>query len=229
MVIRRKILVALACPRTLVAVVVCAVLLGGGLVGASSARASVADVTYDDPFAYCAAVGTINSPDARYTGPGTPDVVTEPFGWETGYRWRCINGSVWSCSWGANLPCGKAITRTTPAPRVKRFCRNNPNSFVPAAVTWHAAIYAWDCKNGRAKRGRQVWHVDGQGFVKEVWRRVSPPTTTPPTTSPFVACSDGLDNDSDGKTDYPADPGCSGTTDTSEVDAPSGPMFRWSG
>ncbi|MCB0828132.1 MAG: PKD domain-containing protein [Solirubrobacterales bacterium] len=32
------------------------------------------------------------------------------------------------------------------------------------------------------------------------------------------ACSDGFDNDGDGKTDYPADPGCTGTNDTSEVD-----------
>ncbi|HKJ36240.1 MAG TPA: calcium-binding protein [Solirubrobacterales bacterium] len=33
------------------------------------------------------------------------------------------------------------------------------------------------------------------------------------------ACSDGLDNDGDGKTDFPADPGCTGAADTSEVDA----------
>lgn len=38
-------------------------------------------------------------------------------------------------------------------------------------------------------------------------------------------CSDGVDNDGDGKIDYPADPGCSSTTDDNETDpqqAPSG-------
>ena len=35
-------------------------------------------------------------------------------------------------------------------------------------------------------------------------------------------CSDGVDNDGDGLTDYPDDPGCSSATDTSELNAPSG-------
>lgn len=33
-----------------------------------------------------------------------------------------------------------------------------------------------------------------------------------------VACADDIDNDNDGKTDYPNDPGCSSDTDTSETD-----------
>ena len=33
-------------------------------------------------------------------------------------------------------------------------------------------------------------------------------------------CSDGLDNDNDGKIDYPADPGCSSSTDNDETDPP---------
>lgn len=37
---------------------------------------------------------------------------------------------------------------------------------------------------------------------------------------PSPACSDGLDNDLDGKTDHPADPGCAGPGDGSEVDPP---------
>lgn len=50
-----------------------------------------------------------------------------------------------------------------------------------------------------------------------------PPTTTepPPTTTeppPPVACADGLDNDADGKVDYPADPGCTSASDTDETD-----------
>lgn len=37
------------------------------------------------------------------------------------------------------------------------------------------------------------------------------------------ACSDGLDNDGDGKVDFPADPGCSSLADVSEADPP-GPV-----
>jgi hypothetical protein len=33
-------------------------------------------------------------------------------------------------------------------------------------------------------------------------------------------CSDGLDNDNDGKIDYPSDPGCSSSSDTDETDTP---------
>jgi len=45
-------------------------------------------------------------------------------------------------------------------------------------------------------------------------------TDAPP---PAPACSDGLDNDADGQTDFPADPGCVDTTDTDETNAPPPP------
>ncbi len=41
---------------------------------------------------------------------------------------------------------------------------------------------------------------------------------TQPASVASVACSDGLDNDNDGYTDYPADQGCTSSADTSEVD-----------
>jgi micrococcal nuclease len=48
----------------------------------------------------------------------------------------------------------------------------------------------------------------------------TPPPETPPAPAP-AACSDGVDNDSDGAIDYPADPGCSDSVDSSEFsDAP---------
>ena len=37
------------------------------------------------------------------------------------------------------------------------------------------------------------------------------------------ACSDGVDNDGDGKTDYSADPGCSSTSDNDETDPAPAP------
>jgi endoglucanase len=48
------------------------------------------------------------------------------------------------------------------------------------------------------------------------------PTPTPvptptPTPTPEFACSDGVDNDGDGLTDYPDDPGCASATDSDEL------------
>ena len=45
----------------------------------------------------------------------------------------------------------------------------------------------------------------------------------PPPPPPTYACSNGLDDDGDGKIDYPADPGCTGATDTDEADPPPPP------
>jgi hypothetical protein len=42
-------------------------------------------------------------------------------------------------------------------------------------------------------------------------------------TSPSKACSDGVDNDGDGKVDYPADPGCTSGNDTDETNAAAPP------
>jgi hypothetical protein len=56
--------------------------------------------TFTHPFAYCAALGTIDAPDSRYTGPKVPDVVAQglkkafgaPAGRATVYEWQCTNG-----------------------------------------------------------------------------------------------------------------------------------------
>ena len=46
-----------------------------------------------------------------------------------------------------------------------------------------------------------------------------------PSPPPPAACGDGLDNDGDGKIDFPADGGCAGATDGDEMDAPPPPTF----
>jgi hypothetical protein len=45
-----------------------------------------------------------------------------------------------------------------------------------------------------------------------------PPTTTqsPPADAKHAPCSDGVDNDRDGKTDFPQDPGCTSAEDPAE-------------
>ena len=48
--------------------------------------------------------------------------------------------------------------------------------------------------------------------------QVVDPAPPPPPPPPAAACSDGQDNDADGKVDYPADPGCTDASDTDESD-----------
>lgn len=45
-----------------------------------------------------------------------------------------------------------------------------------------------------------------------------PPTSTTPPPPPAAVCGDGVDNDADGKVDFPADPGCASVTDGDEAD-----------
>ncbi len=49
------------------------------------------------------------------------------------------------------------------------------------------------------------------------------PGTPPPPPPPAPQCSDGADNDGDGLTDFPADPGCVDAQDNNEQDAPPPP------
>lgn len=47
-------------------------------------------------------------------------------------------------------------------------------------------------------------------------------TVTVTDSAPPPQCGDGVDNDGDGQTDYPADPGCSSSTDNDETNPPPG-------
>lgn len=155
------------------------------LLAAASAHAA----TYDDPAAYCAAVGTIDRPDARYTGEAVPEWIARALMRATNApadsspaffkhaAWRCDQGKVLACSYGANIPCdAKADAGRKPGPGAKEFCRENPGAdVVPAVATGHATIFAWRCKGKRPVIARQVLKVDRRGFPAEFWHVVSPP------------------------------------------------------
>src|ERR1700677_1930340 len=78
-----------------------------------------AQKTYSDPSAYCKAVGTIDKPDARYTGPKLPAWMADKLHLQPDQgkmmEWRCANKAVVACLYGANIPCGsKAKTSHKP-------------------------------------------------------------------------------------------------------------------
>jgi putative hemolysin len=145
---------------------------------------------FTDPFAYCAAVGTVDKPDARYTGPKTPDSVVkgvrkalntpadasnQPF--VDGTSWRCADGKVMACFIGANLPCEtKADTSKTPNAGIVDFCKANPAAeVVPAAAAGRATVYSWRCKSGAPEIVKQIFNPDAQGFIKEIYYEIAKP------------------------------------------------------
>jgi hypothetical protein len=140
-----------------------------------------------DPFAYCAAVGTVDAPDARYGGPAVPPAVVAglrkelqtpeefPSEWLiAGTSWRCMNGTVWACFVGANLPCaGKADTNRAPGPALVQYCKANADApAIPASVTGRTTVFRWRCSAGTPAIIDQVVQPDARGFISSIWHEI---------------------------------------------------------
>jgi hypothetical protein len=83
---------------------------------------------------------------------------------------RCREGKVWLCNYGANLVCEKADSRRTSA-GAANFCIQNPGSdVVPMAATGHDVIYDWKCVGNKAVISRQIETVDPRGFIAGNWK-----------------------------------------------------------
>lgn len=135
--------------------------------------------TFTDPAPYCRAVGTIDKPDSRYTGPKLPGWMAAKLGMKPGdgrlMEWRCAKGAVLACRYGANIPCdAKAATSRKPTPAVARYCHENPDAdFVPMYVTGHRTVVSWACR-GRRPAVIRVGAVDARGYAKAFWHQVAP-------------------------------------------------------
>jgi hypothetical protein len=150
---------------------------------------NVEGATFDDPFAYCAAVGTIDVPDARFIGPEVPDVIAEgvraAFGaedvdlevYQRGTFWRCMDGAVYACNVGANLPCeSKADTSREPSQPIIDYCAENTDSdFIPAVVTGRTTVYEWACEDSEPVILDQYTEVDSRGYLQFIWHELTPP------------------------------------------------------
>jgi hypothetical protein len=144
---------------------------------------------YNDPFAYCAATGTINQPDDRYTGEEVPDTIAEGIRsafdaedvdlevYRRGTVWRCVDGKVYACNVGANIPClAKADLSREPSQPIIDYCKEIPTSdFIPAAVTGRSTIYSWGCKDSEPIIVEQYTEVDQQGVLEFAWHELTPP------------------------------------------------------
>ncbi|MFM8323030.1 MAG: hypothetical protein ACKOC5_19135 [Chloroflexota bacterium] len=155
-----------------------------------SAPTAGVPATFGDPFAYCQAVGTIDRPDERYTGEKISDMLVKGYLQAAGipenpeyseqYKqmttWRCMDGKVMVCNFGANLPCdSKANTSKEPTQAMNEFCTANPEvDFIPMAVTGHDVIYSWRCAKGAPLLLEQIAQVDAAGFLQNIWYAVTP-------------------------------------------------------
>jgi hypothetical protein len=179
-----------------------AVLVGCGTTPAPATTATpVATATlatYTDPFAYCATVGTMDTPGADHVDPQVPESVAQGLHQalnapdtpidvlQNGSFWRCMDGSVYACFVGANLPCeAKANTDRTPTQEEIDYCQQNPNSdFVPAVVAGRETTYEWRCLDGAPDIEKQLSQSDAQGFFSDIWYKISQNAATGATTGP---------------------------------------------
>jgi hypothetical protein len=132
-------------------------------------------------------VDTIDAPDAAYTGPKVPDSVATGLQMalnapdtplemlKNGSSWRCMDGEVYACFVGANLPCeAKANSDRTPTVEETDFCQQNRNAdVIPAVVTGRETVFEWRCRDGDPEIVRQVFQPDAQGFLSEIWYELS--------------------------------------------------------
>ncbi len=145
--------------------------------------------TYENPFEYCKAVGTVDTPGAEYTGPKMPEVITQSLRkimgvsdtmpkemFDEGTYWRCMGGSIYACNVGNNLPCQyKADVSKEPNDGMLNYCGENPDAeFIPMYASGRTTVYEWKCDNGTPEIVKQITKTDKAGYIADIWFKLSP-------------------------------------------------------
>lgn len=161
---------------------VCSGLVVLFLLGNRSSASEIVATPTSHPFAYCSAIGSIDRP----AGGGSPvPMALKPFlsralglsaGGDLGperYYWRCMNGKVFVCAIGANIPCGAKADLAKRNVGAEKFCQDNADAaFVPAYATGHETLFAWSCSLGHAVRGKVIAKLDPRGYRIDIWHEV---------------------------------------------------------
>ena len=140
-----------------------------------------------DPFAYCERVGVDDRLTAAARESSEPSIkILQPYLRAAlelpagpplpagSVFWRCLQGKVYVCAVGANLPCGSKADRAKRNPGAETYCREHPTTTdVPAYATGHETIYSWRCAEGKAVRGRAIAVLDARGFRSDLWHVVA--------------------------------------------------------
>jgi hypothetical protein len=165
------------------------VLVAFFLVGNRSVASDVVASATSDPFAYCAAIGSIDRPAG---GSSPVPMALEPFlarvlGLPAGldfrpesYYWRCMNGVVFVCAIGANIPCAAKADLARRNVGADTYCQDNPEArLVPAYATGHETLYAWSCSLGHALAGKRMAKLDPRGYRIDIWHPVTRAFSSP--------------------------------------------------
>jgi len=145
---------------------------------------------YGDPHDYCRAVGTIDVPDNRYTGPDEPSAVLEALytpqqiatAKSEGRKpnmysiaWRCMDGQAWACEEDmSGAACMQVNRSRTPSPEMVRYCQASPGAGIPRAVTgtqWMLA-HDWTCR-GTSPVIARSHPIDPRGFAPVAWKQLT--------------------------------------------------------
>jgi hypothetical protein len=127
--------------------------------------------TFDNPFDYCRAVGTVDYVDARYVGPHLTaeiaDALRVPLASAPDrVSWRCAGGAVMACA-SFDWP---VCAMTPAAPEMIDYCLRNPG-----ATRLLAPNGTWSCDGNKPKLPEGAnWPVDDRGFYPAGWIPVLP-------------------------------------------------------
>lgn len=133
-----------------------------------------------------------------------------------GGGWACVSGVTYTGNVGKNC----SVTDKATTPQFSRAGQPQPVGWVnPIAGDFHLTSGSVAINAGSSLYA-PITDKDGKSRVgaPDAGAYEYAGTVTPP-----PACNDGNDNDGDSKIDYPADPGCSSTTDTTESPDPTPP------
>ena len=151
--------------------------------------AGAGDTTYVTPFDYCKAVKNADLPGPEYKGPKLPDAVAQQLRKDMGVSdsmpeemfndgtyWRCMDGDVYACNVGANLPCQeRADMSKEPNKGMLNYCGENPDAeIIPMYASGKATVYEWKCDNGTPEIVKQIAETDKNGYIKDIWYKITP-------------------------------------------------------
>lgn len=138
--------------------------------------------TYSNVFDYCAAVGTIDQADARFTG-ALPDYkvaklfdITPGALHEGAFAWRCMNNAVWVCAQLNSPICGKANISREPTKAMIDYCKMDPDAAVIPMVVMgqeHPPADDWACRQGAPTVTRQLFTPDPRGYPPDLWKKLA--------------------------------------------------------
>lgn len=136
--------------------------------------APVAAASWDDPFAYCAAVGTVDAPDGRYAGPPVPTSISAGVrapatATADRVKWRCFEGRVLGCKAYAWPVCDRVPSTA----ELAAYCTQNPDA--PRLL---APAGTWSCVGGQPRLPAGIsWSRDARGFETAGWSAIPKPAT----------------------------------------------------